>query len=69
MVKSNATIKVDTAENWAKAVNYVPDKFTILVFEYPDSSPKIKIGDGSHKVNDLPFLTNSQVVDGDTLAL
>lgn len=68
MVKSNATIKVDTVENWAKAINYVPDKFTIIVYEYEDGSPKIKIGDGIHKVNELNFLSNQQVVD-DTLVL
>ena len=68
MIKSNATIKVDRAENWLKAKNYIPDKFTILVFEYDKYSPRIKIGDGSHNVNDLPFLNNSEVID-DTLVL
>ena len=68
MVKSNAIVKVDTEENWAKAVNYIPDTFTILVFTYEDSSPKVKIGDGVHKVADLPFLSNKEVVN-DTLVL
>lgn len=68
MVKSNATIKVDRVENWEKAKNYIPDKFTILVFEYENSSPRIKIGDGTHKVNELPFLNNSEVLE-DTLII
>jgi len=68
MTKSNAIIKVDTEENWSKAVNYVPDKFTILVFEYANGSPKVKMGDGVHKVNELPFLSDRSV-DGDTLIL
>ena len=68
MIKSNAIVKVDTEENWAKAVNYIPDTFTILVFTYEDSSPKVKIGDGVHKVADLPFLSNKEVVN-DTLVL
>lgn len=68
MVKSNATIKVDTAENWDKAINYIPDKFTILIYEYQGSSPRIKIGDGSHKVIDLPFLNNSEIIEN-TLVL
>lgn len=68
MIKSNAIVKVDTAENWAKALNYVPDSFTILVYTYDNDSPKVKIGDGIHKVNDLPFLNNRSVVD-DTLIL
>lgn len=69
MVKSSATIKVDQAKNWDKAVNYIPDKFTILVFEYDDGSPRIKIGDGSHKVSELPFLNKSEVLEDDTLVL
>ena len=68
MVKSNAIVKVDTEENWNKAINYIPDTFTILVFTYEDSSPKVKIGDGIHKVKDLPFLSNREVVN-DTLML
>ena len=63
MQKSSATIKVDTCENWSKAVNYVPDKFTIVVFECEDGSPKVKIGDGVHNVNSLPFLTERKVED------
>lgn len=68
MLKSNATIKVDQVENWEKAINYIPDKFTILVFEYKNGTPRIKIGDGSHTVNELPFLNNSEVLE-DTLII
>ena len=68
MIKSNAIVKVDTEENWAKAINYIPDSFTIIVYEYENSSPKVKIGDGFHKVNDLPFLNNREVIN-DTLVL
>lgn len=68
MEKSHAIVKVDTAENWEKAVNYIPDMFTIIVYENDGGSPKIKLGDGSHKVNDLPFLSRGEVSD-DTLIL
>ena len=68
MIKSNAVVKVDTEENWNKAVNYIPDTFTIIVFTYENSSPKVKIGDGIHKVLELPFLSNREVVN-DTLVL
>ena len=44
MDKNNALIKVDWAENWTKAKNYIPDKFTIIVYQYKDYSPKVKIG-------------------------
>ena len=68
MRKSNAIVKVDSAENWKKAVNYIPDSFTIIIYEFEDSSPKVKIGDGVHTVNDLPFLSRSEVIN-DTLIL
>ena len=61
MDKNNALIEVDWAENWAKAKNYIPDKFTIIVYQYKDFSPKVKIGDGIHTVNSLPFLVEKEV--------
>lgn len=62
MLKSNAIIKTDKAENWDKAVNYIPDKSTILIFDYDDGSFNIKLGDGVHKVKELPFLDDSDVI-------
>lgn len=68
MIKSNAIVKVDTFENWKKAINYIPDSFTIIVYTKDNESPKVKIGDGIHKVNDLPFL-NHREVEEETLVL
>ena len=68
MIKSNAVVKVDTEENWNKAVNYIPDTFTIIVYSYDSESPKVKIGDGIHKVKELPFLSN-RTVESETLVL
>ena len=68
MEKSKTIVKVDTEENWAKAINYIPDSFTIIVYTYENKSPKVKIGDGINKVNDLPFLSNREV-EGNKLIL
>ena len=69
MDKSSAVIKTDKASNWEKAVNYIPNKFTIVVYEYDNGSPRVKIGDGVTRVNDLPFLTSQPPkVDQDTLS-
>ena len=68
MKKSNAIVKVDSVENWNKAINYIPDSFTIIIYEFENSSPRVKIGDGIHKVKDLPFLSTKEVVE-DTLIL
>ena len=51
--------KIDTAENWGKATNFVPKKGEIIV--YSDGGgvgvPKIKVGDGTTKVGNLKFIT------------
>ena len=50
--------KIDTTENWGKAVNFVPKKGEIIV--YSDGGgigvPKIKVGDGATKVGSLKFI-------------
>lgn len=70
MEKSNAIIKTDSAENWEKAKNYIPDKFTIIVYTYAnDMPPRIKIGDGIHTVNELSFLISEKTVKNNTLIL
>ena len=69
MEKSQAIIKTDSAENWEKAINYIPDKFTIIVYEYIGEAPRIKIGDGIHTVNELSFLINDKTVKDKTLIL
>lgn len=64
MEKSQATIKVDSEENWNKAKNYIPDKFTIIVYDATETNPpRIKMGDGVHTVGELPFLSNKTVED------
>lgn len=66
------TIKYDSAENWAKAKNYIPEKGTIIVYDVDDidAPPRIKFGDGESKVNDLPFAAATQFkVDDDLLTV
>lgn len=47
------TLKHDTAANWAKAINFIPSKGEVII--YDDMDPPFKVGDGVHNVNDLPF--------------
>lgn len=55
--------KNDIEENWKKAVNFVPKKGEIIVYNAKDETeavgeankPRVKIGDGITNVNDLPF--------------
>ena len=54
--------KIDTTENWGKAVNFVPKKGEIIV--YSDGGgvgiPKMKVGDGATKVGSLKFADEGQ---------
>ena len=60
-------IKRDTEENWKKAINFIPKKDEVIIYDYKDTS-RIKIGDGVSKINDLKFaeditFSNSTVED------
>lgn len=48
--------KTDTEANWSRAKNFIPEKGEIIVYQDTiGEASKIKIGDGSTKVNALPF--------------
>ena len=59
--------KIETAQDWEKAKNFIPKKNQIIIYDGIKENgkyielPKIKIGDGETKVNDLPFETSSAI--------
>ena len=61
-MKERLTLKHDIAANWAKAINFVPLAGEIIIYDgiVEDGKyieiPKLKIGDGKTKLNDLPFV-------------
>lgn len=57
-IKTRIIQKHATASDWAKAVNFVPLAGEVIVYDVDAnySYERIKIGDGSKNVNDLPFL-------------
>lgn len=59
-ITTRAQMKTDTASNWEKATNFTPKKGEIIV--YSGNPPRIKVGDGTTKVNALPFATSSVYV-------
>lgn len=52
--------KHDTAENWAKAVNFVPKAGELIIYDADENYnyPRTKIGDGVRVVEELPFIEN-----------
>lgn len=56
-------MKNATAADWKKAVNFSPLKGEMII--YNDNPPRLKVGDGTTNVNDLPF-TSAAIYVGDT---
>ena len=61
-MKERLTLKHDIAANWAKAVNFIPLAGEIIIYDgiveegnYLEV-PRLKIGDGKTKLNELPFI-------------
>ena len=59
-LKTRIINKHDTQTNWAKAVNFIPKKGEIIVYDKDDnhSCPRFKVGDGKTVVSSLPFTTD-----------
>lgn len=55
--------KHDSSANWAKATNFIPLKGEIIIY---DDLNKIKIGNGTTKVNDLDFSSSNELPEGGT---
>ena len=59
-VKTRVFNKHDIETNWAKAVNFIPKKGEIIIYDEDDnhSCPRFKVGDGETVVSSLPFTTD-----------
>lgn len=75
-VNTRVVFKHDTEANWILAVNFIPKKGELILYDPdPDTTydyTRMKIGDGSTKVSNLPFLFDKlhdlEVSLGDYLA-
>lgn len=52
-IKTRIQNKNDTSENWAKAVNFVPLKGEIIIY---NDTLQFKIGDGTTLLSQLEFM-------------
>ena len=62
-IKSRIQLKNDTEENWGKATNFIPKQGELIIYSTDNAHPfcRIKVGDGSTTVSNLPF------IDADTI--
>ena len=66
--KTRIIQKHDIEANWQKATNFVPKKGEIIVYNIDSNHnyERIKIGDGEHIPNDLPFVTDNYYTKSET---
>lgn len=56
-------LKHDTEANWLKAINFIPKAGEMIIYDADDANPiRIKVGDGTTKVNELPFQGSNVVI-------
>ena len=60
-VKTRIVNKHDTEANWQKAVNFIPKKGEIIIYDKDSTHdcPRFKVGDGTTLVSNLPFTTDT----------
>lgn len=58
-------LKHDTEENWKKASNFSPKNGEPIIYDIDSTHAKqrLKIGDGSTNVNNLPFIANDNLLE------
>lgn len=60
-MSKNDRVKIESAQDWDKAINFIPKKDQIIIYEGEKQDgkyvqlPRIKIGDGIKTVTSLPF--------------
>lgn len=57
-IKTRIQLKNDTEANWLRAVNFVPLRGEVIIYNTDDTHPfpRIKVGDGVNTVNNLSFI-------------
>lgn len=60
MEKQYTIIKIDTEENWNKAINFIPKDKELIYYIFKNENIGLKIGNGETKINDLPFVDENE---------
>ena len=61
ILNSRIILKHDTVEHWGQAVNFIPRRGEIIIYEDNNNHSLVgmKVGDGETQVDILPFITES----------
>lgn len=70
-IHTRIQLKNDTEANWNKATNFIPLDGEVIIYDVDanNSRPRIKIGDGTTTVSNLPFVRNDYEVENNILIL
>ena len=62
-IKTRIQLKNDTEINWNKAKNFIPLRGEAIIYSADSSHPfsRLKVGDGTTPVIDLPFIDSNSV--------
>jgi len=62
-IKTRIQLKNDTEANWNKAKNFIPLRGEAIIYSTDSTHPfsRLKIGDGTTPVIDLPFIDSNSV--------
>lgn len=69
-IKSRIQLKNDTEENWDKAINFIPKRGELIIYNAESGDnvdddarrfPRFKVGDGVTTVVNLPFATSKTI--------
>ena len=65
IVNARIPQKIDIEENWDKAVNFIPMKGELIIYDVDasHSGPRFKIGNGVTTVVNLPFTYDAITID------
>ena len=68
-IKSRIQLKNDTEQNWGRAKNFVPLRGEVIIYLADDTHPfsRLKVGDGTTNVNNLPFINSSNTPQSDVV--
>lgn len=62
-IKTRILNKIDTSNKWNEQKNFKPLKGEFVIYQDEENSPKVKVGDGTTPINELPFIFGQSSAD------
>ena len=68
-INTRIILKHDTETNWNKAVNFIPNKGEVIIYDIDENFnyERVKIGDGVNNAIQLPFINDNYLAKDNTI--